>query len=193
MAKSSQALFLRTNLKSNDLNPLSEVSALNKKVAYGAMATIVAIALMVAIGGALAPANAQSSNNEIYGQACIAPLGLKVGTWFKWGWGPSSRLIQVSSEYNQTVMDILKSNEEVLRLLEQGYSVISIRPIIRAYVEGDGTVVFKAQQALVVLSNGSTTVTYLVDISSGTVTHIATINISALRELGICRIRGARR
>jgi len=166
---------------------------LNKKVAYGAMATIVAIALMVAIGGALAPANAQSSNNEIYGQACIAPLGLKVGTWFKWGWGPSSRLIQVSSEYNQTVMDILKSNEEVLRLLEQGYSVISIRPIIRAYVEGDGTVVFKAQQALVVLSNGSTTVTYLVDISSGTVTHIATINISALRELGICRIRGARR
>jgi len=184
---------LRTNLKSDDLNPLSEVTALKKKAAYGAMAMIVAMALIVAIEGALALANAQNANNEIHGRAFIAPPDLKVGTWFKWRWGSSSRLIQVSSEYNQTVMDILKSNGEVLRLLEQGYSVVSIRPIIRAYVEGDGTVVFKAQQALVVLSNGSATVTYLVDIGSRTVTHIATINISALKELGCCCIRGARR
>jgi hypothetical protein len=156
------------------------VRALNKKVAYGA---IIVIALAVAIGGAWALASAQSIDNETCGQAHTTRLGLKARTWFEWRWGLPSRLVQVSLEYNETVMDILRSNEETSELLNQGYNVVSIRPVIRAYIEGDGTVVFKAQQALVVLSNGSVTVMYLVDISSRAVTHIATINISALKEL----------
>lgn len=160
---------------------------MNRKVVYGAIAVI---ALAVVIGGALATASAQNTNDEIRGQAPIMPPGLKVQTWFKWRWCLPSRFVQVSPEYNQTVMGVLESNDETSRLLEQGYRVVLMRPIIRAYVEGDGTVVFKAQQALVVLSNGSTTVTYLVDISSRAVTHIATINIGVLKELRGPRIRG---
>ena len=77
---------------------------MNKKVAYGAMATIAVIALVIVIEGVLALASAQSTDNETYGQdgqVLIAPSSFKVGTWFKWRWGPSSRLIQVSPEYNQ--------------------------------------------------------------------------------------------
>ena len=163
---------------------------MNKKVAYG---VIIVIALAVAIGGAWALASAQSTDNETCGQAHITRLGLKARTWFEWRWGLPSRLVQVSPEYNETVMDILRSNEETSKLLAQGYNVISIRPVIRAYIEGDGTVVFKAQQALVVLSDGSATVTYLVDISSRAVTHIATINISALKKLRGCCSYGVKR
>jgi len=166
------------------------VRALNKKVAYG---VIIVIALAIAIGGAWALASAQSIDNETCGQARTTRLGLKARTWFEWRWGLPSRLVQVSLEYNETVMDILHSNEETSKLLAQGYNVISIRPVIRAYIEGDGTVVFKAQQALVVLSDGSVTVTYLVDISSRAVTHIATINISALKELRCCCSYGVKR
>jgi hypothetical protein len=165
------------------------VRALNKRIVYG---VIVTIALVAVIGGVLATASAQSINNETYSESCIAPLGLKVGTWLKWRWGVPSKFVEVSSEYNQTVMRVLQSNAETSNLLGQGYKVVSIRPIVKAYVQGDGTVVFKAQQALVVLSNNSTIITYLVDISSGKATHIATINASALKELGGPRIRGAR-
>jgi hypothetical protein len=167
-----------------------EVRTLNKRIAYGVIAAIVIVAV---IGGVLAAASAQSTSNETYSKSCIAPLGLNVGAWFKWRWGAPSKFVEASSEYNQTVMSVLQSNAETSNLLGQGYKVVSIRPIVRAYVQGDGTVVFKAQQALVVLSNGSTTITYLVDISSGKVTHIATINVSALKELGGPRIRSAKR
>ncbi len=163
---------------------------MNRKVVYGVIAVIV---LAVLIGGAMATASAQNTNYEIRGQARIIPPGLEIRAWSKWRWRPSPGFVQVSPEYNQTVMGILESNEEASRLLGQGYRVVFVKPIIRACVEGDGTVVFKAQQALVVLSNGSTTITYLVDISSGTVTHIATINTGLLKELRGPSIRGTGR
>jgi len=161
---------------------------LNKRIAYGVIAALVLVAV---IGGVLAAASAQSTNNETYSKSCIAPLGLKVGAWFKWRWGVPSKFVEVSPGYNQTVMSVLQLNAETSNLLGQGYKVVSVRPIVKAYVQGDGTVVFKAQQALVVLSNGSTMITYLVDINSKTVTHIATINVSALKELGGPHIRSA--
>ena len=161
---------------------------MNKRIAYGVIAALVLVAV---IGGVLAAASAQSTNNETYSKSCIAPLGLKVGAWFKWRWGVPSKFVEVSPGYNQTVMSVLQLNAETSNLLGQGYKVVSVRPIVKAYVQGDGTVVFKAQQALVVLSNGSTMITYLVDINSKTVTHIATINVSALKELGGPHIRSA--
>jgi hypothetical protein len=164
------------------------VRTLNKRIAYGVIAALVLVAV---IGGVLAAASAQSTNNETYSKSCIAPLGLKVGAWFKWRWGVPSKFVEVSPGYNQTVMSVLQLNAETSNLLGQGYKVVSVRPIVKAYVQGDGTVVFKAQQALVVLSNGSTMITYLVDINSKTVTHIATINVSALKELGGPHIRSA--
>jgi hypothetical protein len=179
---------LRTNLKSYGLPLLPEVRTLNKRIAYGVIAALVLVAV---IGGVLAAASAQSTNNETYSKSCIAPLGLKVGAWFKWRWGVPSKFVEVSPGYNQTVMSVLQLNAETSNLLGQGYKVVSVRPIVKAYVQGDGTVVFKAQQALVVLSNGSTMITYLVDINSKTVTHIATINVSALKELSGPHIRSA--
>ena len=164
---------------------------MKKVLLYGIIALVVALA--VGIGGVLTVANAQATNNEAYNKVNIAPLSFEMGARLKWRqcWLP--RMFEVSPEYNQTVMRVLTSNTETKGLLDQGYKVVSIRPIVKAYVQGDGTIVFKAGQALVVLSNGNTTVTYLIDIGSGTVTHIATINVSALKELGAFRFRGMKR
>lgn len=169
-----------------------EARTLNKKALYG-VAIAVTLLLLVGVGGALTTSYAQNTNNEeSIIQRIIVPLSLKLGNWVKckpWSLGG---FVQISPEYNETVMRILSLNSDVKSLLDQGYAVVSIRPVVVAHVQGDGTVILKAQKAVVVLSNGSTVVTYLVDIVSGSVTHIATINISAIKELGGYRIRGPR-
>lgn len=156
---------------------------MNKKSLYGV--TIIATLLLLAsIGGTLAITYAQGTNDGGSGvQRGEAPFGFKLRNCFKCKSGPLGGLIQISPEYNETVMNILKSNGDVKSLLDQGYTVVSIRPVVTAYVQGDGTVIFKAGKAVVTLSNGSTVVMYVVDIVSGSVTHIATINVSAIKEL----------
>lgn len=154
---------------------------MNKKVLYG---VVVALLLLVGIGGALATTYAQSTNFvDSSFQRAEAQLVSKLAACFKCKPGLLTSLVKISPEYNETLMKILSSNSNVKSLLDQGYTVKSIRPIVTAYVQGDGTVVFKAEKAVVTLSNGSTVVTYIVDIVSGSVTHIATVNIDAIKEL----------
>ncbi|MEM1744526.1 MAG: hypothetical protein QW730_04955 [Candidatus Nezhaarchaeales archaeon] len=166
---------------------------MSKKVSYG-IAIAVALLLLAGIGGALVTTHAQNTSGEgPIIQRIGAPLGFKMGSWFsfKHKLGPLVGSIKISPEYNETVMNILSSNGDVKNLLNQGYSVVSMRPLVTAYVQGDGTVALKAEKAIVVLSNGNIVVTYVVDITSRSVTHIATINVGAIKELsGYCRIRG---
>lgn len=165
---------------------------MNKKVLYG-VAVVAIIMLLVSVGGVLAITYAQSTNN---GQPSIqrigVPLGFKIGTWFKCKPGLFGGLIQISPEYNETVTSILSTNSDVKSLLDQGYVVASVRPVITAYVQGDGTIAFRAEKAVVILTNGNTTATYVVDIASRSVTHIATVNVSAIKELGLCHILSLR-
>jgi len=159
------------------------------KVLHGVAIAAVALLLLVGVGGALATTYAQNTNTEErIIQRIGAPLGFKVGGWlnFKHKLGLLRVSIQISSEYNETLMNILNTNSDAKSLLDQGYSVVSVRPLVTAYVQGDGTVSFKAEKAVVVLSNGNVVVAYIVDIVSRSVTHIATINVGAIKELSGC-------
>jgi len=153
---------------------------LRSKVALAAVVAAV-IALAVVFGGALMTASAQTVS---YGPSMAnVPVGFK--GWFMCAPGFTTKSVEVSQGYKAAVMDILNKNDEAKGLLEQGYTVEGVTPIVKAYVEADGTVTVKAQQAVVVLasSNGDVKVMYLVDIGSGSVTHLATINVGAIKSL----------
>ncbi len=81
--------------------------------------------------------------------------------------------IEVSTEYNQTVMNIVNSDSDVKNLISQGYSVQDVRPIIKSVVQADGTVVTKATTAIVTLVNGTTgRAAVTVDVTNAKVTQI---------------------
>lgn len=164
---------------------------MDRKVLCG-IAVAVALLLVVTIGGFLTTTYAQNADNgKPSVQQVEEPFGFKLRSWFKCRICPFKGLIQISPEYNETVMRILSSNSDVKSLLDQGYSVVSIRPIVTAYVQADGTVVFKAEKVIVALSNGKIVVTYVVDVVSGSVTHIATMNLNAIKELRGKTLRGS--
>ena len=82
----------------------------------------------------------------------------------------------VSAEYNQTVVNIAKSDVDVQKLLAEGYSVSNVRPIIKSVVQGDGTVVKKATSAVVMLKKDTTgRASIWVDVTAAKVTRIVTM------------------
>jgi hypothetical protein len=96
------------------------------------------------------------------------------------GCGPYGS-VQVSAEYNQTVINIVKSDSDAANLLAQGYSIQSVRPIITSVVQADGTVTMSATKAVVMLTQSSTTsgtttvtgwATVYVDVANAKVTQI---------------------
>jgi hypothetical protein len=71
------------------------------------------------------------------------------------GWG-RGWFINVSQEYKDNVINIMESNSTVKNLLNEGYNITGVRPIISATVEADGTVTMKATTAIVSLQQGTT-------------------------------------
>jgi hypothetical protein len=62
---------------------------------------------------------------------------------------------ELSTEFKQTIDDILASDSDVQNLINQGYNVTSIRPQVKNIISADGTVTAKATTALVTLENGT--------------------------------------
>jgi hypothetical protein len=84
--------------------------------------------------------------------------------------------VEISQEYNATVTTILENDTDTANLLSQGYSVITIHPMIRTIVGGDGTITAKATTATVTLTNGTTGFAKVsVDIENSKVTYIETV------------------
>ncbi|MEM1873744.1 MAG: hypothetical protein QXS85_02995 [Acidilobaceae archaeon] len=89
----------------------------------------------------------------------------------------AARFIEVSPEYASEVEKILRENPETATLLEEGFTIAKIKPLVRAYVGAGGEVTLKATQAIVVLKKGSEACyAYLVDLSNGTVTKLPQLN-----------------
>ncbi|MCS7105423.1 MAG: hypothetical protein NZ954_07690 [Thermofilaceae archaeon] len=84
--------------------------------------------------------------------------------------------VQVSEEYKNKVVDILKADPDASNLLNQGYNVTGIKPVFTVTVSGSGDVSLKAPRALVVLKSSSGYATVLVDVEQGKVLKIVTIN-----------------
>jgi hypothetical protein len=84
--------------------------------------------------------------------------------------------IEVSSEYTANVNSILGNDTDVASLIQQGYNVKSINPIVKSIIEGDGTIATKANTAIVTMQNGTSGyATVNVDVTNAKVTQITLI------------------
>ena len=81
--------------------------------------------------------------------------------------------IEVSEEFEQTVISIAESDSDVQNLITDGYNVTSVRPIIKTVVDAEGNVVTKATSAVLTLQKDTTGhATVMVDIEEAKVTQI---------------------
>ena len=106
------------------------------------------------------------------------------------GWGRGGRrggggfgFIEVSAEYNQTVINIAESDSDVQNLLAEGYSISAVRPIIKSVVQADGSVVTKATSAVVMLKKDTTgRAEVYVDVTNGKVTKIVILTRTVIEK-----------
>jgi hypothetical protein len=84
----------------------------------------------------------------------------------------------VSSAFTQNVTNILKSSTDVQALLNEGYNVTSIRPVITTTINGNGNVVMQATSANVILQGPNGRAFVVVDLTTAKVTRIVTITVN---------------
>ena len=95
------------------------------------------------------------------------------------GFGPGA--IQVSSEFTQNATNIANNDSDVQNLLNQGYNITSVRPVISMVVDGNGNVVTKASTADVLLQgNNGSRAFVVVDLSQEKVTKIVTLTVTEI-------------
>ena len=88
--------------------------------------------------------------------------------------------IQVSAEFTQNVTNIAKSDSDVQNLLNQGYNITSVRPVISTVVDANGNVVTKASSADVILQSTTGRAFAVVDLDQAKVTKIVTITVTEI-------------
>jgi len=106
------------------------------------------------------------------------------------GWGRGGRrggggygFIEVSAEYNQTVINIAESDSDVQNLLAEGYSISAVRPIVKSVVQADGSIVTKATSAIVMLEKDTTgRAEVYVDVTNGKVTKIVIFTMTVIEK-----------
>lgn len=148
--------------------------------------TVVAVAAM--LGGVVlatyAADNGQENNNGfpewinagMMAGTCEGPRG---GLHGRRGYG----FVEVSEEFEENVINIAKSDQDVQNLLNDGYNITGVRPIIKTIVEGDGTVVMKATSAIVMLEKDTTShASVWVDLDEAKVTEIVILTRTVIEK-----------
>ena len=72
------------------------------------------------------------------------------------GFGSGFIPVEVSAEFEEKVTNITKSDTDVQQLLDEGYNVTRVMPIVKTIIDGDGNVVTKATNATVMLEKDTT-------------------------------------
>jgi len=81
------------------------------------------------------------------------------------------------------VINIAESDQDVQNLLNDGYNITGVRPIIKARVEASGDVVIKATSAIVMLEKDTTGhASVWVDIEEGKVTKIEILTRTVIEK-----------
>jgi hypothetical protein len=167
----------------------------NKIKALGLLSLI---AIAAVIGGVLVAANAQTTSTPTTTPTTTTtnPTGIPIGDRMELGgpggfhgrggcggfggrFGGGFGGIQVSADFTNNVTNIAKADSNFTNLLNSGYNITSITPIIREVVDGNGNVAQQATSAIIMLSNGTTNGTTgraiaVVDLTTMQVTKIVT-------------------
>jgi len=149
---------------------------------------VLSVVAISAILGSIA-LTAYATDDAQENSTLIEPMGLGfresmghgfLGGRMRGGWGCGG-YIEVSAAYNETVLNIANSDTDVQNLLADGYSISAIRPIIKATVDADGSVVQKATSAVVLLTKDTTSrATAWVDLSAEKVTKIVIMTMKVI-------------
>lgn len=142
------------------------------------------IGIVAAAGSSVTPittATAQGATTNTENNQQLCP---------KWHWGkmrgPFGRgfgsAVSVSEEFQQNVINIANTDPDVQNLLSAGYENIRVIPMIKAVVQGNGDVAFKATSAVLTLvKNGSHAFVY-VDLEAGKVTKIVKVERTVIEK-----------
>ena len=91
--------------------------------------------------------------------------------------------IEVSEEFAENAISIAESDEDVQALLNDGYSTMGVRPIIKTIIEADGSVESKATDAIVMLEKDETGHAGVwVDLEEAKVTEIAILTRTMIEK-----------
>lgn len=94
-----------------------------------------------------------------------------------------SGFIEVSEEFEENVVNIAKSDEDVQELLDDSYNITGVRPIIKSIVEADGDVETKATSAIVMLEKDTTSRAFVsVDLEEAKVTKIVILTRTVIEK-----------
>ncbi len=138
----------------------------------------ISLALLVAsplIVTTIVNANAQVTANPNAG-----PFYRFLG-WLRQRFGLAGN-IQVSYEYKTKAITIATSDVDVKALLNTGYNIVGVRPIIQSSVDANGVVTSKATHAIVTLKNAEAKsgAAVWVDMTAGQVLKIVTLTATVI-------------
>ena len=88
--------------------------------------------------------------------------------------------IQVNSDYTANVTNIAENDSDVQNLLNQGYNITSIHPVITTSIDGNGNVVTKASTADLTLTGTNGRALVVVDLTQAKVTKIVTTTMTEI-------------
>ncbi|MBM4401223.1 MAG: hypothetical protein FJ045_04650 [Crenarchaeota archaeon] len=98
------------------------------------------------------------------------------------GGGPYGS-IEVSEEYEENVINIAKNDPDVQELLNNGYNITAVRPIITTKVDAQSNVVTKTTNAIVILQKDTTSrASVWVDLEGGKVTKIVILTRTVIEK-----------
>ena len=91
--------------------------------------------------------------------------------------------IEVSEEFEENAINIAESDQDVQDLLNDGYNITGVRPIIKTVVEADGSVETKATDAIVMLEKDETShASVWVDLEETKVTEIVILTRTVIEK-----------
>ena len=155
----------------------------NKKTALIVVVAVLAAAIgsVIPVVAAMKSSNVGVTVDEYLGRALGKvvsktkefniswPFALPLKRW-KCGFAPHSAFVELSEEFKQKVVEILKSDTDTSALLSSGYNITCIEPILRLVVQGDGSVTMKVTKVIVLMVKpGEGKALAYVDLETGTV------------------------
>ncbi|MGB9854619.1 MAG: hypothetical protein ACPLRY_07455 [Candidatus Bathyarchaeales archaeon] len=170
--------------------------SIEKRKALILLSTVVVAAVISGIAlNAYSTANANTQTtinseqclNHNFGWA-VGPAGNMSARMQSWPRGGMRErgyrgFIEVSDEFKENVINIAKSDTDVQNLLNEGYNITGVRPIIKTVVERDGTVVSKATSAVLMLEKNTTGCACVwVDLEQGKVVQIEILTRAVIEK-----------
>jgi hypothetical protein len=162
-----------------------EVRNIDKKKA---LILLTAVAVAAVMGGIVLNAYSADNGEQNSNGSATWINGRMMAETYGWSHGRLGGrgcygFVEVSDEFKENVTNIAQSDQDVQNLLNDGYNITGVRPIIKATVEASGDVVTKATSAIVMLEKDTTShASVWVDLEQAKVTQIVILTRTVIEK-----------